>query len=66
MSDTRHPGSRRRPAPGSATASSSAGNDGDVEVRDTKDRAGPVLRFPHDEFAAWLDGAKSGEFDHLL
>ncbi len=37
-----------------------------IEVRDTKDREGPVLRFRRDEFAAWLDGAKRGEFDHLL
>ena len=37
-----------------------------VEVRDTKDRGdGPVLRFTMAEFAAWLDGAKNGEFDHL-
>jgi hypothetical protein len=39
---------------------------GMVEVRDTKDRAGPVLRFRPDEFAAWLDGARRGEFDHLV
>ncbi len=37
-----------------------------LEVRDTKDRSGPVLRFTHAEFAAWLDGARGGEFDHLL
>lgn len=38
-----------------------------IEVRDTKDAgAGPTLRFTHAEFAAWLDGAKRGEFDHLL
>lgn len=38
-----------------------------IEVRDTKDHgAGPVLRFSLDEYAAWLDGAKSGEFDNLL
>jgi hypothetical protein len=37
-----------------------------VEVRDTKDREGPVLRFRPDEFVAWLDGAKAGEFDHLI
>ena len=37
-----------------------------VEVRDTKDRSGPVLRFTRAEFAAWLDGARSGEFDHLV
>jgi hypothetical protein len=37
-----------------------------IEVRDTKDRSGPVLRFTRAEFAAWLDGARGGEFDHLL
>lgn len=41
-------------------------HDGMVEVRDTKDRGGPVLRFTRAEFAAWLDGARGGEFDHLL
>jgi hypothetical protein len=40
---------------------------GMTEVRDTKDNgAGPTLRFTDAEFAAWLDGAKKGEFDHLL
>ena len=37
-----------------------------VEVRDTKDQgAGPTLRFIPAEFAAWLDGARKGEFDNL-
>jgi hypothetical protein len=36
-----------------------------IEVRDTKDPSGPVLRFTTAEFAAWLDGAAKGEFDHL-
>lgn len=40
-------------------------HDGQVEVRDTKDRGGPILAFTPDEFTAWLDGAKRGEFDHL-
>ena len=41
--------------------------DGVIEVRDTKDRgAGPVLRFTLAEYTAWLDGARRGEFDHLL
>ena len=41
--------------------------DGMIEVRDTKDQGrGPGLRFTPDEYAAWLDGAKRGEFDHLL
>jgi putative SOS response-associated peptidase YedK len=39
---------------------------GVIEVRDSKDRSGPVLRFTRAEFAAWLDGARAGEFDHLL
>ena len=40
--------------------------DGMIEVRDSKDRSGPVLRFTRAEFEAWLDGARKGEFDHLL
>lgn len=41
--------------------------DGVIELRDTKDRGdGPVLRFRTDELDAFLDGAKNGEFDHLL
>ena len=35
-----------------------------IEVRDTKDRQGPVLSFTLAEYAAWLDG--KGEFTHLL
>jgi len=38
---------------------------GAIEVRDSKDPDGPVLRYVSAEFAAWLDGAKNGEFDHL-
>jgi hypothetical protein len=56
-----------------ATASAQDGScveqrrhDGLVEVRDTKDPAGPVLRLHRAEYAAWLDGARRGEFDHLL
>jgi hypothetical protein len=40
---------------------------GSVEVRDTKAKGnGPTLGFSKAEFGAWLDGAKRGEFDHLL
>jgi hypothetical protein len=40
---------------------------GAVEVRDTKAKGhGPSLAFTKSEFAAWLEGAKRGEFDHLL
>jgi Domain of unknown function (DUF397) len=42
-------------------------HDGMIEVRDTKDRGkGLVLRFTPAEFAAWLHGARGGEFDHLV
>jgi hypothetical protein len=39
---------------------------GAVEVRDSKDPEGPSLRYAKAEFADWLDGAKKGEFDHLM
>jgi hypothetical protein len=41
-------------------------HDASVEVRDTKQHGhGPTLRFDPTEFAAWVEGAKNGEFDHL-
>jgi hypothetical protein len=58
-----------------ATASGGNGGDcvemrrheGQVEVRDSKQSGdGPTLGFTKAEFAAWLDGAKNGEFDHLV
>jgi hypothetical protein len=36
-----------------------------VEVRDSKDRTGPVLQIAGEEFTAWLDAAKQGELDRL-
>jgi len=36
---------------------------GIVAVRDSKDRGGPALIFTPDEWAAFLAGAKTGEFD---
>jgi hypothetical protein len=52
---------------GSANCVEQRRNGDAIEVRDTKDAgAGPTLRFTPAEFAAWLDGARSGEFDHLL
>ena len=56
-----------------ASASDSSGTcvqmrrNGDaVEVRDSKDPDGPVLRFTTAELSAWIDGATKGEFDHLV
>jgi hypothetical protein len=41
--------------------------DGMIQVRDGRDRdGGPVLTFTPGEWDAWLDGAKKGEFDHLI
>jgi hypothetical protein len=37
-----------------------------VLVRDSKDKTGPVLGYTKSEFAAWVDGAKRGEFDGLI
>jgi hypothetical protein len=34
-----------------------------VQVRDSKDPTGPILRFTRKEWAAFLGGAKDGEFD---
>lgn len=36
---------------------------GDVLVRDSKGREGPMLRFTHSEWRAFLAGAVDGEFD---
>jgi len=36
-----------------------------IEVRDSKDASGPVLRFTGPEWEAFLDGARNREFDHL-
>jgi hypothetical protein len=38
---------------------------GGVDVRDSKDPDGPVLSFSAAQFAAWLDGADSGEYAPL-
>ena len=37
--------------------------DGEIGVRDSKDRKGPVLRFTPDEWNAFIGGARNGEFD---
>ncbi|MGH3738026.1 MAG: DUF397 domain-containing protein [Micromonosporaceae bacterium] len=38
-----------------------------IELRDSKrGGAGPILRFTRAELDAFLDGARNGEFDHLL
>jgi hypothetical protein len=34
-----------------------------IAVRDSKDRRGSVLVFTHDEWAAFIAGVRSGDFD---
>jgi hypothetical protein len=36
---------------------------GAIQVRDSKDRAGPVLSFTPSEWAAFTGGVRLGEFD---
>ena len=36
-----------------------------VAVRDSKQPQGPALTYTRDEWAAFLDGVKKGEFDHF-
>lgn len=38
---------------------------GEIGVRDSKDRGGPVLRFSRREFRAFVRGAGAGEFDQF-
>lgn len=40
--------------------------DGGVAVRNSRDPQGPALVYTCDEIAAFLAGAKDGEFDHLV
>lgn len=35
---------------------------GDLAVRDSKDKTGPMLRFADDEWRAFTDRVKAGEF----
>ena len=35
----------------------------EVGIRDSKDTAGPVLRFTPDEWHAFVGGVRNGEFD---
>lgn len=37
-----------------------------IQVRHSKDPAGGVLTMDPATYAAWIAGAKAGEFDHLL
>lgn len=39
---------------------------GDIAVRNSRDPDGPALVYTPAELAAFVAGAKDGEFDHLL
>jgi hypothetical protein len=40
--------------------------DGRIGVRDSKDTAGPVLRFTPAEWRAFIGGVQNGEFENIL
>jgi hypothetical protein len=40
--------------------------DGVIAVRDSTHPEGPVLAYTKSEIAAFIAGAKAGEFDHLI
>ncbi len=40
--------------------------DGMVVIGNSRFSEGPFLSYTHDEWAAFLDGAKKGEFDRFL
>lgn len=40
--------------------------DGQVAFRNSRDPDGPRVAYTRDELAAFLAGAKNGEFDHLV
>ncbi|MFE9924984.1 DUF397 domain-containing protein [Streptomyces sp. NPDC005774] len=41
-------------------------DDGSVAMRNSRDPEGPALVYTSAELAAFLAGAKDGEFDHLV
>ena len=40
--------------------------DGGVAMRDSKDKNGPVLRFTHSQWTAFVEDMATGEFDFLI
>jgi Domain of unknown function (DUF397) len=40
--------------------------DGGIAIADSKSPDGPVLVYTHDEWLAFLNGAKEGDFDDLI
>jgi Domain of unknown function (DUF397) len=40
--------------------------DGGIAIRNSRDPAGPALTYPRAEIAAFLLGAKNGDFDSML
>jgi Domain of unknown function (DUF397) len=41
-------------------------HDGEIAVRNSRFPDGPVLRYTKAELRALIEGAKEGDFDHLL
>jgi len=55
----------RDPSPGWTRSSLSFANGSAVEVRSSRNPDGTVLRFPHEEWHAFLKGVRNGEFDYM-
>lgn len=53
---------RKSPRSGHSDCVEVAVMDGEVAVRDSKNRQGPVLRFTPSEWAAFIAGVEDGEF----
>ncbi|MFP5023050.1 DUF397 domain-containing protein [Pseudonocardia phyllosphaerae] len=56
----------RRPAEGSQGLEFAVLDDGQVAVRNATDPDGPVLVYTAAEIAAFVDGARKGEFDDMV
>lgn len=56
---------RKAAACGAGQCVEVAPSDAGVVVRDSKDPAGPVLRYTLGEWNAFLEGVRNGDFDNL-
>jgi Domain of unknown function (DUF397) len=56
----------RRSNPGGNCVELAALPGGEVAVRNSRDPEGPALVYTVDEIAAFLAGARYGDFDHLI
>jgi hypothetical protein len=58
--------SRRSNPSGNCVEMAELPNGGGIAVRNSRDPEGPALIYTLDEIAAFIDGARDGDFDNLL